>query len=285
MHLQNHFSSQWCPFPWGWRMDPPPVTSFLISYFVTYFAWHPQLYPDDSAPITRITWIVKTKCRNTWEWNGSYWCLVPLTLCACQSKSTAVFCWFLSAVDISVLKAFGSHTYKCNFSRKSWHPLKIFPLSGKLCLASSFLVLLESLFRLNMLWLQWLQELHQLGLKVCPENILLMGLGFWLFFESTKPVWNMYRVLCIGSFFVFLLHVLLLFQWIFTCFNRFNVPWVSFFGWFWRHSDGRCLVWGGVLSVPVLIYRNNTQKKLLRLFIYWCYTESLEWDYGSYMVI
>lgn len=115
MHLQNHLSSAWLSlvsFSVGMESGTPPLTSSLISYFVTYFAWRLQLYSDDSASVARITWIVKTKCRNTWEWNGSCCCcLVPLTSCACQSKSIAVFCWFLSAVNVSVLKAFGNHTY------------------------------------------------------------------------------------------------------------------------------------------------------------------------------
>lgn len=39
-----------------------------------------------------------------------------------------------------------------------------------LTFAFSFSVLLENLFRLNMLWQQWLQELHRLELKVCSEH-------------------------------------------------------------------------------------------------------------------
>lgn len=75
--------------------------------------------------------IIKTKCRNTWGWNGSCCCLVPLTLCACQSKSIAVFCWFLSTVNISALKAFGNHTYNVISIESHDTPCRFFPTEWK----------------------------------------------------------------------------------------------------------------------------------------------------------
>lgn len=104
----------------------PPPPSFWISYFVTHFAWHLQLHSHDSASITRITGALKQNAEYLgMEWELLLSCAIDL-VCLSVKKHSCVFLVPFNSED-QCLESFWKSHIQCNFNRKSWHTLQIFP--------------------------------------------------------------------------------------------------------------------------------------------------------------